>query len=184
LHFHAGAGIKQNQLSLPFPTATKTNVLGHHYFAQKRRETSQIKFKGKIAPTIAPKINPTLKAGVGSTAGARAGSPATGGRSMAAKRQKTAKGESLRVSSNLDGRKRRVNPPHLATAKAGADGSPTTASADRSPGRGTAATTIPSNDDKENKPIKAAALTVTRKPRKGSQARTNDQPSTNRKILC
>jgi hypothetical protein len=43
--FHAGAGIKQNRLSLPFPTATKTNVLGHHYFAPKHRETSQIKFK-------------------------------------------------------------------------------------------------------------------------------------------
>jgi hypothetical protein len=43
--FHAGAGIKQNQLLLPFPRTTKMNVLGHHYFAQKRRETSQIKFK-------------------------------------------------------------------------------------------------------------------------------------------
>jgi hypothetical protein len=43
--FHAGAGIKPNQLSLPFPRTMKMNVLGHHYFAQKRRKTSQIKFK-------------------------------------------------------------------------------------------------------------------------------------------
>ncbi len=43
--FHTGAGIKQNQLSLPFPRTTKMNILGHHYFAQKHPETSQIKFK-------------------------------------------------------------------------------------------------------------------------------------------
>jgi hypothetical protein len=43
--FHAGAGIKQNQLLLPLPRTTKMNVLGHHYFAQKRCKTSQIKFK-------------------------------------------------------------------------------------------------------------------------------------------
>jgi hypothetical protein len=45
LKFHTGAGIKQNQRSLSFPRTTKMNVLGHHYFAQKRPETSQIKFK-------------------------------------------------------------------------------------------------------------------------------------------
>jgi hypothetical protein len=51
----------------------KMKVLGHHYFSQKRRETSLIKLKGKMAPTIAPKINPTLRKGVGSTTGARDG---------------------------------------------------------------------------------------------------------------
>jgi hypothetical protein len=43
--FHAGADMKQNQCLLPFPRTTKMNVLGHHYFAQKHPETSQIKFK-------------------------------------------------------------------------------------------------------------------------------------------
>ncbi len=47
--FHAGAGIKQNQRSLPFPRTTKMNILGHHYFAQKYPET-QIKFKPKWPP--------------------------------------------------------------------------------------------------------------------------------------
>jgi hypothetical protein len=180
--FHAGAGIKQNRLSLPFPKATKTNVLGHHYFAPKHRETSQIKFKRKMAPTIAPKINLTLKTGAGSTAGARAGSPAAADRSTAAKRQKTAEGGTLRVSSNLDGRKRRVNPPRLATAKAGADGSLATAGANGSPGRNTAGMFIPSDDDDENEPIEAAASTAPRKPRKGGRATIDDQPSTNRKM--
>ena len=80
LQFHAGAGIKQNQLSLPFSRNTKMNVLGHHYFAQKRHETSQIKFKGKMAPMIATKIGPTLRTGMGSTAGARDDSLAAEGR--------------------------------------------------------------------------------------------------------
>jgi hypothetical protein len=87
--FHTGAGIKQNQLLLPFPSTTKMNVLGHHYFAQKRRKTSQIKFKGKMALTIAPKISPTLRTGVGSTTGAKDGSTAAEGGPTAAKRQKT-----------------------------------------------------------------------------------------------
>jgi hypothetical protein len=69
------------------------NVLGHHYFAQKHQETSQIKFKGKMAPTIAPKISPTLRTGMGSTVGARDGSPAVEGGPAAAKRQKMAKGK-------------------------------------------------------------------------------------------
>jgi hypothetical protein len=69
------------------------NILGHHYFAQKRHETSQIKFKDKMAPTIAPKIGPTLRTGVGSTAGARDGSPVVEGRPAAAKRQKMAEGK-------------------------------------------------------------------------------------------
>jgi hypothetical protein len=165
-----------------FQRATKTNVLGHHYFAPKRRETSQIKFKRKMAPTIASKTNLTLKTGAGSTPGARAGSPAAADRSTVAKRQKTAEGGTLRVSSNLDGRKRRVNPPRLATAKAGADGSPATAGANGSPGRNMAATTIPSDDNDENKPIEAAASTAPQKPRKGGRATIDDQPATNRKM--
>ncbi len=100
-----------------------------------------------MAPTIAPKINPTLKTGAGSTAGARAGSPAAADRSTAAKRQKTAEGGTLRVSSNVDGRRRRTNPPRLAAAQAGAGRSPAMAGADGSLGRTTAATTIPSDDD-------------------------------------
>jgi hypothetical protein len=81
------------------------NVLGHHYFARSLRETSQIKFKGNMAPTVA-KFGPTLKTGAGGTAGARDdGSPA------AAKRQKTGGSAKLRVSSNFDGLTRRSNPP-------------------------------------------------------------------------
>ncbi len=75
-----------------------------------------------------------------------------------------------------------MNPPRLATAKAGADGSPTMANAGGSPGRGTAATTIPSDGDEENEPIKAAASTATQKPRKGGRARTDNQLLTNRKM--
>jgi hypothetical protein len=74
-----------------------------------------------MAPTIALKINPTLRTGVGSTAGARDGSPAAEGGLAAAKRQKTAEGKILPVSSNFDGVRRRANPPRLATAKATAD---------------------------------------------------------------
>jgi hypothetical protein len=52
------------------------NVLGHHYFARSFHKTSQIKFKGNMAPTVA-KFGPTLKTGAGGTAGARDdGSPA------------------------------------------------------------------------------------------------------------
>ncbi len=69
------------------------NVLGHHYFAQKHPETSQIKFKGKLAPTIALKISPTLRTGVGSTAGAKDGSLEAESGPVAAKRQKTAGGK-------------------------------------------------------------------------------------------
>jgi hypothetical protein len=72
-----------------------------------------------MAPTIAPKFGPTLRTGVGSTAGARAyGSPAAEGSPAAAKRQNTAGGKIPGVSSNLDGARRRRNPPRLATAKA------------------------------------------------------------------
>jgi hypothetical protein len=132
-----------------------------------------------MAPTIAPKINLTLKTGAGSTAGARAGSPVAADRSTAAKCQKTAEEGTLRVSSNLDGRKRRVNPPRLATAKAGADGSPATAGANWNPGRNTAATTIPTDDEDENEPIEAAASTAPRKPRKGGRVTIDDQLATN-----
>jgi hypothetical protein len=81
------------------------NVLGHHYFARSLRETSQIKFKGNLAPTVA-KFDPALKTGAEGTAGARDdGSPA------AAKRQKTGGSAKLRVSSNFDRLTRRSNPP-------------------------------------------------------------------------
>ena len=136
-----------------------------------------------MAPTIAQKINPTLKTGAGSTAGARAGSPATADRLMAAKRQKNAEGGTLRVSSNLDGRGRRANPPRMAAARAGAGGSPVMAGADGSPGRTSAATTIPSDDDDENEPTEAAMSTAPRKPRKSGRATIDDQPATtNRKM--
>jgi hypothetical protein len=105
LKFHAGAGTKQNQRLLPFPRTTKMNVLGHHYFAQKHPETSQIKFKGKMAPTIALKISPTLRTGVGSTVGAKDGSPAADSGPVEAKRQKMAGGEkSLEYPRILMGR--------------------------------------------------------------------------------
>jgi hypothetical protein len=68
-------------------------VLGHHYFSQKHLETSQIKFKGKMASMIAPKISPTLRTGVGSTAGAKDGSPAADSGPVAAKPQKLAGGK-------------------------------------------------------------------------------------------
>jgi hypothetical protein len=77
--------------------------------------------KTKMAPTIAPKFSPTLRTGVGSTAGAMAdGSPAAEGGPAAAKRQKTAGDKLPRVSLNLNGARRRTNPPRLATAKAAA----------------------------------------------------------------
>ncbi len=47
-----------------------------------------------MAPMAAPKINPTLRMGAGGTAGASDdGLAAAAGRSMAAKRQNTAEGE-------------------------------------------------------------------------------------------
>jgi hypothetical protein len=71
---------------------------------------------------IAPKFGPTLRMGVGSTAGAMEdGSPAVGGGPAEAKRPKTAGGKFPRVSLNLDGARRRTNPPRRATAKAVAD---------------------------------------------------------------
>jgi hypothetical protein len=48
------------------------------------------------------------------------GSPAAEGGPAAAKRQKTAGGKLPRVSLNLDGARRRTNPPRLTTAKAAA----------------------------------------------------------------
>jgi hypothetical protein len=75
--------------------------------------------KGKMAPMIAPKFCPTLRTGVGSTAGARVyGSPAAEGGPAAAKCQNTAGGKISGVSLNLNGARRRTNPPCLATAKA------------------------------------------------------------------
>ncbi len=72
-----------------------------------------------MAPTIAPKFGPTLRTGKGSTAGAMAdGNPAAEGGSAAVKRQKMAGGKFPRFSLNLNGARRRTNPPCLATAKA------------------------------------------------------------------
>jgi hypothetical protein len=64
-----------------FPAGEKRNL--HHYFAQKPPCTSQIKFKGIMAPTV-PKFGLTLREGPDGTAGALAGSP------VAVKRQKMA----------------------------------------------------------------------------------------------
>jgi hypothetical protein len=74
-----------------------------------------------MAPTIAPKISPTLRTGVGSTAGAKNGSPAVDSGPVAAKQQKMAGGKIPRVSSNLDGARRRAKSLRLATAKAAVD---------------------------------------------------------------
>jgi hypothetical protein len=72
-------------------------------------------------PRDSSKVRPHPEKGVGSTAGAMAdGIPAAEGGLAAAKRQKTAGGKVPRVSSNLDGARRRTNPPRLATAKAAA----------------------------------------------------------------
>ncbi len=108
--------------------------------------------------------------------------PAAADRSTAAKRQKTAEGGTLWISSNLDGRKCRANPPRLATAKAGMDGSPATSSVDGSPGCGMLVTTILSDDNNDNKPIAVAASTAPQKPRKCGRAMTDNQPATNRKM--
>jgi hypothetical protein len=148
----------QNQTSPRslFQGTTKTNVLGHHYFARSLCETSQIKFK-RMAPTIAPKFGPTLRTGVGSTAGARAyGSPGAEAGSGAAKRQKMAGGQILQVSANLDRARRRTNPPRLATAKAatGAKGPEV----------------IPS--DENDKFLDKGMSTMTSRPRKVSKAMT------------
>ncbi len=79
--------------------------MGYHYFARSLRETSQIKFKGNMAPKLG-KFGPTLKTGAGGTAGAR-----DDGSSAASKRQKTGGTAKLCVSSNFDGLTRRSNPP-------------------------------------------------------------------------
>jgi hypothetical protein len=129
------------------------NVLGHHYFAQKHPETSQIKFKGKMAPTIAPKISPTLRTGVGSTVGAKDGSPAPDSGPVVAKCQKTAGGSIPQVSSNLDGARRRAKSLRLATAKAAVD--------KKGP------EVIPSDDD--DKQGEEATSTMPTKPRKGGR---------------
>jgi hypothetical protein len=71
----------------------------------------------------------------------------------------------------------------MAAARAGAGGSQETAGADGSPGRPSAATTIPSDDDDENEPTEAAMSTAPRKPRKSGRATIDDQPATtNRKM--
>ncbi len=69
---------------------------------------------------------------------------------MAAKHQKMAEGKIPRVSSNLDGARRRANPPRLVTAKA--------AAAAKGP------EVIPSDED--DKLVKEATLTRMAKPRK------------------
>jgi hypothetical protein len=72
------------KIAPPIFTKTKnSSILGHHYFTQKPRCTSQIKFKGIMAPTV-PKFGLALCEGADGTAGVLAGSPA------AAKRKKTA----------------------------------------------------------------------------------------------
>jgi hypothetical protein len=75
-----------------------------------------------MAPTIAPKFGRTLRMGMGSIAGVMAdGSPAVGGGPAEAKCPKMAGGKFPRVSLNLDGARRRTNPPRRALAKAAAD---------------------------------------------------------------
>jgi hypothetical protein len=128
------------------------NILGHHYFSQKHPETSQIKFK-QNGTHDSSEDQPTLRMGVGSTAGARDGSPAVEGRPAAAKFQKLAEGKNPRVSSNLDGVRRRANPPRLAAAKAAAD--------PKGP------EVIPSDDD--DKRGDKATSTMPMKPRKGDR---------------
>ncbi len=83
------------------------NILGHHFFARSLCETSQIKFKDNMAPTVA-KFRPTLKMGADGTAGAR-----EDGSLAAAKCQKTAGSAKLRVSANFDGltRRKALKPP-------------------------------------------------------------------------
>jgi hypothetical protein len=72
-----------------------------------------------MASTIAPKFGLTLRTGARSTTGARAyGSPAAEAGPVAEKWQKTARGQIPRVLANLDGVRRRTNPPRLATGKA------------------------------------------------------------------
>ena len=68
-----------------------------------------------------------------------------------------------------------MNPPRLATAKASVDGSPATAGADGSPGRGMVATTIPSDDDDDAGTLVGTAPTTTPRPRKGGLATTDDR---------
>ena len=77
-----------------------------------------------------------------------------------------------------------MNPPRLATAKAGESGSPAAAGADGSPGHITVATTIPSDDDDEIEPPEAAGSTTTQKLGKGSRATSDDQPSARRKMAA
>jgi hypothetical protein len=132
----------------------------------------------EMAPTIAPKINPTLRTGVGSTAGARDGSPAAEGGLAAAKRQKTAEGKILRVSSNFDGVRRRANPPRLATAKATTDASLGHLTAAKAAADAKGPDMIPDDDDE---PIDDALLTSTSKPRKVVRAMTSDELTAIRK---
>ncbi len=140
------------------------NVLGHHYFARSLRETSQIKFKGNMAPTVA-KFGPTLKTGAGGTPGARDdGSPA------AAKRQKMGGSAKLRVSSNFDGLTRRSTPPQ---GEARSDNPQTAAAASdkRSP------EVIPSDEepDKEEQGLTGGG----QRAQKPSQTMTLSQRSSN-----
>jgi hypothetical protein len=81
------------------------NVLGHQYFARSLRETSQIKFKDNMAPTVA-KFGSTFKTGADGTAGSR-----KDGSLAAAKHQKTAGSTTLCVFANFNGFTRRLNPP-------------------------------------------------------------------------
>ncbi len=106
-----------------------------------------------MAPTIAPKISPTLRTGMGSTAGAKDGSPAADSGPVAAKRQKMVGGKIPRVSSNLDGARRRMKSLRPATAKAAGD--------EKGP------EVIPSDDD--DKQGDEATLTRPTKPLKGGR---------------
>ncbi len=109
--------------------------------------------KNIMAPTIAPKISPTLRTGVGSTAGAKDGRPAADSGLVAAKSQKTAGGKIPRVSSNLDGAKRRAKSLRPVTAKAAVN--------KRGP------EVIPSDNDNEQGD--KATSTMPTKPRKDSR---------------
>ncbi len=102
---------------------------------------------------MAPKISPTLRTGVGSTPGAKDGRPAADSGPVAAKRQKTAGGKIVQVSSNLNGARRHAKSLGPAMAKAAVE--------EKGP------EVIPSDDDNEQGD--EATSTMPTKPRKGSR---------------
>jgi hypothetical protein len=140
-------------LSPPFQICAGKKAVWEITFCQEASANQPFQVKGKIAPTIAPKISPTLRTGVGSTAGAKDGSPAADSGPVAAKCQKMAGGKIPRVSSNLDGARRRAKSLRLAMAKAAGD--------KKGP------EVIPSDDN--DKQGDKATLTRPTKPRKGGR---------------